>query len=80
MAPLSLRMTGDQLRTEVRVLCMSSWPARIPALLLSGSASQGAALLLAALYPVVRCHPRIDAPKGWDIWHSDNHWSNEETM
>ena len=28
----------------------------------------------------VRCHPKIDAPKGWDIWHSDNHWSNEDTM
>ena len=19
-------------------------------------------------------------PSGWDLWHSDNHWSNEETM
>jgi hypothetical protein len=28
----------------------------------------------------LRCHPKVDAPKGWDIWHSDNHWSNEETM
>lgn len=28
----------------------------------------------------VRCHPKVAAPKGWDIWHSDNHWSNEETM
>ena len=27
-----------------------------------------------------RCHPKVDVPKGWDIWHSDNHWSNEETM
>ena len=27
-----------------------------------------------------RCHPRISAPDGWDIWHSHNHWSNEETM
>lgn len=28
----------------------------------------------------VRCHPKIEAPPGWDIWHSINHWSNEETM
>ena len=30
-----------------------------------------------------RCHPRLDGsslPDGWDIWHSANHWSNEETM
>lgn len=28
----------------------------------------------------VRCHPKVAVPKGWDIWHSENHWSNEETM
>ena len=30
-----------------------------------------------------RCHPRLDGsslPDRWDIWHSANHWSNEETM
>lgn len=28
-----------------------------------------------------RCHPQFNAvPNGWDIWHSANHWSNEETM
>ena len=28
-----------------------------------------------------RCHPQFNAvPDGWDIWHSTNHWSNEETM
>ena len=27
-----------------------------------------------------RCHPKSSAPSGWDIWHSKNHWSNEETM
>ena len=27
-----------------------------------------------------RCHPQVDFPEGWDIWHSENHWSNEETM
>ena len=27
-----------------------------------------------------RCHPRVSAPAGWDIWHSHNHWSNEDTM
>ena len=27
-----------------------------------------------------RCHPVIDFPAGWDIWHSDNHWSTEVTM
>ena len=26
------------------------------------------------------CHLKGDIPSGWDIWHSVNHWSNEETM
>ena len=28
----------------------------------------------------VRCDPKVTFPEGWDIWHSENHWSNEETM
>ena len=27
-----------------------------------------------------RCHPDVTFPPGWDIWHTDNHWSNEDTM
>ena len=27
-----------------------------------------------------RCHPAIEFPPEWDVWHSDNHWSNEVTM
>lgn len=27
-----------------------------------------------------RCHPVVAFPEGWDIWHFNNHWSNEETM
>lgn len=27
-----------------------------------------------------KCHPPVDFPKDWDIWHSTNHWSNESTM
>ena len=27
-----------------------------------------------------RSHPKVAVPTGWDVWHSDNHWSNEETM
>jgi len=28
-----------------------------------------------------RCHPSgVDFPTGWDIWHSHNHWSTEQTM
>ena len=27
-----------------------------------------------------RCHPVVTFPPGWDIWHSSNHWSNEDTM
>ena len=26
------------------------------------------------------CHPNISFPDGWHIWHSPNHWSNEQTM
>ena len=27
-----------------------------------------------------KCHPKVDFPEEWDIWHSENHWSNESTM
>ena len=27
-----------------------------------------------------QCHPRVDFPQGWDVWHSSNHWSTEDTM
>ena len=27
-----------------------------------------------------RCHPAIDFPPEWDVWHTENHWSNEATM
>ena len=28
----------------------------------------------------VRCHPKGSFPENWDLWHSINHWSNEEMM
>ena len=28
----------------------------------------------------LRCHTNVSFPQGWDVWHSDNHWLNEETM
>ena len=27
-----------------------------------------------------RSHSKASIPAGWDLWHSENHWSNEETM
>ena len=27
-----------------------------------------------------RCHPKVKPPEGWDLWHSENQWSNEHTM
>lgn len=27
-----------------------------------------------------RCHPQLSLPQGWDVWHTENRWSNEETM
>ena len=27
-----------------------------------------------------RCHAKATFPDQWDIWHSENHWSNETTM
>ena len=27
-----------------------------------------------------RCHPKANFPSDWDIFHSLNHWSNENTM
>ena len=26
------------------------------------------------------CHPKLTPPPEWDIWHSEKHWSKEETM
>ena len=27
-----------------------------------------------------RCHPQITFPAEWDVWHTPNHWSNEQTV
>jgi len=27
-----------------------------------------------------KCHPQVAFPDGWDVWHSEYHWSNEITM
>ena len=27
-----------------------------------------------------KCHPQVTFLGGWDVWHSENHWSNEITM
>ena len=27
-----------------------------------------------------RCHPKVSYSEEWDVWHSANHWSTEETM
>lgn len=27
-----------------------------------------------------RCYPAIVFPPEWDVWHTENHWSNEATM
>lgn len=26
-----------------------------------------------------RCHPHYSYPSGFDVWHTPNHWANEET-
>lgn len=26
-----------------------------------------------------RCHLKVKPPEGWGLWHSENHWSSEET-
>ena len=47
-----------------------------------------AATITGELFPVQllfqgkteRCHPKVKPPEGWDLWHSENHWSNENTM
>ena len=27
-----------------------------------------------------KCYPQVAFPDGWDVWHSENHWSNEITI
>ena len=27
-----------------------------------------------------RCHPPFNCPLEWDVWHTQNHWSNEKTI
>ena len=29
---------------------------------------------------ITKCHPVVEFPDGWDVWHSPNHWSAEETI
>ena len=26
-----------------------------------------------------RCHPTVEFPERWDVWHTDNQWANEQT-
>lgn len=28
----------------------------------------------------VRCHPKMPVTNNWDLWHSENHWTNQYTM
>ena len=47
------------------------------------STLDGSLLPLQLIYKGItnRCHPRdVKFPDGWDIWHSENHWSNTSTM
>jgi hypothetical protein len=41
----------------------------------------GALLPLQLIYrgKTERCHPTSPFPSGFDVWHSPNHWANEET-
>ncbi len=27
-----------------------------------------------------QCHPAVDFPNDWDIWHTESHWSNTDSM
>lgn len=49
-------------------------------LTLAGSMS-GEFLPLQLLYQgkTTRCHPQYSYPSGFDVWHTPNHWANEET-
>ena len=47
------------------------------------------AVILAGEYPppqtlyqdkTERCHPAMEFPPEWDVWHTKTHWSNEATM
>lgn len=29
---------------------------------------------------MARCHPKVQVPPGWNVTHSDNHWSTKKTM
>ena len=62
----------DDKRQVTAVLAASAKGAIVPNW---GSLSQ---LLYKGKTP--RCHPTIEFPTVWDIWHSHNHWSNEDTM
>lgn len=31
-------------------------------------------------WKTTRCLPLVDFPAGLDVWHSNSHWSTEETM
>ena len=32
------------------------------------------------VYKTPRCHPSVNIPLGWNITHSQTHWSTKETM
>ena len=45
------------------------------------SSMSGELLPLQLLYQgkTNRCHPQYSYPSGFDVWHTPNHWANEET-
>ena len=63
---VAVKSLDDKREMTVLLSCTLSGKLLPPQLLYSGKTQQ--------------CHPKVDFPPGWDVWHSVNHWSNEQTM
>ena len=81
---IQLVPTGDWTMNEAKVkkvvIANSDDKRQITAVL--AATMTGEYLLAQLIYKgkTIRCHPKISFPDGWDVWHSNNHWSNEDTM
>ena len=53
---------------------------QITAILCSSAAGEFLPIQLIYTGKTDRCHPRYPFPPEWNVTHSHNHWSNEDTM
>ena len=72
--------TMNQAKDKVISIAHSDDKHQITAVVAASKSGECISIQLFYQGKMVRCHPIISFPENWDVWHSTDHWSNEETM